>query len=281
MEVLRTAVSVMGSLDPNGTDNSLQASYQRGVRLVAQLPTVAAYFHRLRSGQVLVAPQPDLSNAANFLAMLSGSKPDEESARIFDTALVLHADQGFNASTFAARVIASTESDLYSAIAGALGALKGPLHGGANESVLRMLLKIGEVDQVDGYVNDLLSRRERVPGFGHRVYKTMDPRAAHLKLLSKQLSQRTGEHRWYEMSVRIQDLMMQKMALDPNVDFYSASVYHYLGIPTDLFTPIFAMSRVSGWAAHVLEQYQNNRLFRPRELYIGKKGLTYVPLQQR
>ncbi|MCC7344079.1 MAG: citrate synthase [Deltaproteobacteria bacterium] len=280
MDALRTAVSALSSYDPNPEDNSLEASQARVLRLVAQMPTIVAAFQRIRSGQDLIAPKAALGQAANFLYMLSGKEPDPTSARVFDIALILHADHGFNASTFAARVTASTLSDVYSAITSAIGTLKGPLHGGANQRVMEMLLEIGDKDPL-AYVKDLLGRHEKIMGFGHRVYRTEDPRATHLRKMSQQLSLATGNLKWYEMSKKIEDFMIAEKKINANVDFYSASVYYTLGIPTDLFTLLFAMSRISGWGAHVLEQYADNRLIRPREDYVGPKDQHWVPIAQR
>ncbi|MFO1462809.1 MAG: citrate synthase [bacterium] len=280
MDALRTAVSALASYDPNPQDNSIEASRRRVLSLTAQMPTLVAAFQRIRSGQELVAPKNSLNHAANFLYMLSGKEPDPTSARVFDIALILHADHGFNASTFAARVTASTLSDVYSAITSAIGTLKGPLHGGANQRVMEMLLEIGSQDPLQ-YVKGLLGRHEKVMGFGHRVYRTEDPRATHLRRMSQQLSLATGNLKWYEMSKKIEDFMIAEKKINANVDFYSASVYYTLGIPTDLFTLLFAMSRMSGWGAHILEQYADNRLIRPREDYVGPQGQHYVPLAQR
>ncbi len=280
MDALRTAVSSLSSYDSNPEDNSIEASRRRVISLTAQMPTLVAAFQRIRSGQDLIAPKNSLSHAANFLYMLSGKEPDPTSARVFDIALILHADHGFNASTFAARVTASTLSDVYSAITSAIGTLKGPLHGGANQRVMEMLLEIGDKDPI-AYVKELLGRHEKVMGFGHRVYRTEDPRATHLRKMSQQLSLATGNLKWYEMSKKIEDYMIAEKKINANVDFYSASVYYTLGIPTDLFTLLFAMSRMSGWGAHVLEQYADNRLIRPREDYVGPKDQHYVPLANR
>ena len=280
MDALRSAVSALSSYDPTPEDNSLDASRNRVLRLIAQMPTLVASFQRIRSGQALIPPQAKLSHAANFLHMLSGKEPDPTSARVFDIALILHADHGFNASTFAARVTASTLSDVYSAITSAIGTLKGPLHGGANQRVMEMLIEIGDSDPL-AYVKDLLARHEKVMGFGHRVYRTEDPRATHLRKMSQQLSLATRNLKWFEMSKKIEDFMIAEKKINANVDFYSASVYYTLGIPTDLFTLLFAMSRMSGWGAHILEQYADNRLIRPREDYVGPIDQHWVPIEQR
>ncbi len=280
MDALRTAVSALASYDPNPQDNSVAASKNRILKLTAQMPTIVAAFQRIRSGQPLISPSSKLSHAANFLYLLLGKEPDVTSSRSFDIALVLHADHGFNASTFAARVTASTLADVYSAITTAIGTLKGPLHGGANQKVMEMLMEIGDQDPV-AYVKEALARKEKIMGFGHRVYQTEDPRASHLKRMSEQLSLATGNLRWYEMSKKIEEFMKAEKNLNANVDFYSASLYYTLGIPTDLFTLIFAMSRMAGWGAHLLEQYSNNRLIRPREDYTGPVNQHYIPIEKR
>lgn len=281
MSMLRTTVSAMSAHDPDGWDASPEANERKALRLTARLPTVISYYQRLRTGRSLVRPDPKRSHAANFLAMLSGEEPDEEIARIFDLCLILHADHTMNASTFAARVAASTLSDLHSATVAAIATLKGPLHGGANERVMKMLLEISEVEKAEAHVKDLLARKERIMGFGHRVYKTEDPRATHLRRLSEQAGRRAGDTRWYEMSRRIEEIVMAEKGLYPNVDFYAASTYHALGIPVDLFTPLFAASRVAGWTAHIREQYADNRLIRPESDYIGPQNQQWVPLDQR
>lgn len=281
MSMLRTAVSASSAKDPDGWDTSDEANYRKAIRLIAVFPTLVAYYHRLRSGQHLVPPDPSLSQAANFLWMLKGDKPDEESTRIFDMCLVLHADHTMNASTFAARVCAATLSDIHSAMTAAIAALKGPLHGGANEAVMRMLKEIGRPERARDYILGKLARKEKIMGFGHRVYKTEDPRATHLRRLAEELADKTGDYNNYEISRVIEQTVMEEKGLYPNVDFYAASVYGYLQIPTDLFTPIFACSRVSGWTAHVREQYADNRLIRPDHAYIGPPPRPYVPLDQR
>jgi citrate synthase len=281
MSMLRTAVSASSGYDPDGWDQSEEANERKAIRLIARFPTMIAAFHRLRSGQEVVSPNPKLPHAANFLFMLLGEEPDEEAARAFDICLVLHADHTMNASTFTARVVASTLSDMHSAVTGAIAALKGPLHGGANEAVMQMLEEIGEVDKVEPYVKAKLGRKEKIMGFGHRVYKTEDPRATHLRRLSRELGDRAGDTRWFEISERIAKVVQDEKALYPNVDFYSASVYHYLGIPHDLMTTVFAVSRVSGWTAHVREQLADNRLIRPESEYIGPRDQSYVPIEDR
>lgn len=283
MDVVRTAVSALGMLDPAAIDEAgdPQANLGRAIRLTAATSTIVAAFDRLRKGQEPVSPNKDLSFAANFLYMLKGKEPDEIEAKTFDVALILHVDHEFNASTFAARVTAGTISDIYSAVTAAIAALKGPLHGGANQRVMEMLLEIGELDRVDEYIRGKLERKERIMGMGHRVYKTLDPRAIHLRRMSDELGKRAGETKWLKMSDRIRQIVEEEKGLNPNVDFYSASVYYTLGIDLDLFTPIFAMSRMVGWTAHVLEQYSDNRLIRPRSNYIGSMKETYIPIDQR
>jgi len=241
-----------------------------------------AGFDRLRNGKELIATDPSLSFAANFLYMLTGSKPDEVMERAFNVALVLHADHELNASTFAARVTAATLADIHSAITSAIGALKGPLHGGANEDVIRMLLQVGDPEKAVERVHEMLAKKVKIPGFGHRVYRTDDPRATHLRVLSEELGKRTGHEKLFLMSKRVEDTVKGEKKLNPNVDFYSASTYYSLGIPIDLFTPIFAVSRMSGWTAHVLEQYHNNRLIRPRAEYKGNPdGMKWIPMPER
>ncbi|NGP45025.1 citrate synthase [Bacillaceae bacterium SIJ1] len=281
MAALRTAVSMLGVLDKEADDDSVEANRRKAIRLQAQLPTLVTAFSRIRNGGEPVAPKMELSIAANFLYMLTGKEPDEISVEAFNKALVLHADHELNASTFTARVCVATLSDMYSGITSAIGALKGPLHGGANERVMRMLSEIGTVDNAEPYIQKALDNKEKIMGFGHRVYRTGDPRAKHLKKMSSELTKVTGETKWYDMSVTIEDIVTGQKNLPPNVDFYSASVYHSLGIDHDLFTPIFAVSRVSGWIAHILEQYENNRLIRPRAEYVGKVKETFVPMADR
>jgi citrate synthase len=272
MDVLRTMTSILGHHDPDVSDNSAEATYRKAVRLTGQLASLVATYGRMQAGGGPIQPDPALGHAANFLYMLTGTRPGALATRAFDTALVLHADHELNASTFAARVAAATLTDLHSAIVAAIGTLKGPLHGGANADVMRLLIEIGEdagPERVDDAIRMRLARKVKIPGFGHRVYRTEDPRATHLRRLSKDLGERAGNTRWFEMSQRIERLVTAEKKLYPNVDFYSASTYHTLGIPVDLYTPIFAVSRISGWTAHCLEQYANNRLIRPRTDYIG------------
>jgi citrate synthase len=281
MDMLRTVVSALAFYDPDSSDMSREANLRRSIRLVARFPIIVTTFHRVRNGLEPVEPRQDLLVAGNFLYTLRGEIPDEVSTRAMDVAFILHADHELNASTFAARVTAATLSDMYSAIVSAIGTLKGPLHGGANEGVIKNLLEIGNVENVESWVKSKLARKERIMGFGHRVYRTEDPRATHLREMSRQLGERIGETKWYEISRKMEEVMMREKHLYPNVDFYSASTYYALGIPTDLFTPIFACSRISGWTAHVLEQYANNRLIRPRAEYVGPPSRKYIPIDQR
>ncbi len=283
MEALRTAISEMGLYDPDAAVDAtdLEASRRKAMRLLAQTATIVAADDRIRHGKEPISPRPDLSHAANFLYMLTGEEPDPEIARIFDICLILHADHELNASTFSARVTAATLSDIHSAVTSAVGTLKGPLHGGANEQVMRMLLKIGDADHVEEWIKNALANKVKIMGFGHRVYKTMDPRAVHLKKFSKLMCERVGEPKWYEMSEKIETEVLKQKGLYPNVDFYSASTYYCMRIPIDLFTPIFAISRVAGWTAHVLEQYSNNRLIRPMADYTGPVDLKFVSLADR
>jgi 2-methylcitrate synthase len=282
MDVLRTAVSMLGVYDPLSRDNSIEASAEKAARLMAQTATIVTTFDRLRNGKPLVEPDPKLGFAANFLYTLTGKKPDEVMERVFDIALILHADHELNASTFAARVTAATLSDIHSAVTSAIGALKGPLHGGANEDVIRMLLEAGNEHAAIQHVQEMLATKKKVPGFGHRVYHTEDPRATHLRALSEDLGRRTGHLDLYLTSKKIEEIIKQQKGLNANVDFYSASTYYSLGIPIDLFTMIFAVSRMSGWTAHILEQYRNNRLIRPRAEYTGRPvGQSWVPISER
>ncbi len=281
MDALRTAVSALSFYDPDGADMSREANVRRAIGLTAKFSTIVGTFHRARNGQDPVEPRGDLSIAGNFLYTLWGREPDEVATRTMDVAFILHADHELNASTFAARVTAATLSDMYSAVVSAIGALKGPLHGGANEGVIKNLLEIGGVENVEPWLMQRFSEHAKVMGFGHRVYRTMDPRATHLREMSRQLGERTGQKKWYEMSIKMEEVVMREKHLNPNVDFFSASTYYSLGIPTDLFTPIFACSRISGWTAHVLEQYEHNRLIRPRAEYIGPRDLKYSPIEKR
>ena len=279
--VLRTAFSAMALYDPDGPDMAPEANQRKALRTTAQMGTLVAAIQRVAEGEELIAPQPDRSIAWNFMHMLQGKEPDDVTTRVMDVALILHADHELNASTFAARVTAATLSDYYSAITSALGALFGPLHGGANSGAIKMLRDIGKPDRAGQWVRDALGRHERIMGFGHRVYKVYDPRAEELKKMSKALAQQQGDMTLYEISEQIEEVMREEKRLFPNVDFYSASTYTALDIPGPLFTPIFAVSRIAGWSAHVLEQYAHNRLIRPRAEYVGPRDLKYVPLDQR
>ena len=285
MDVLRTLTSALGHFDPDSGDNSQAANYRKAIRLTAQIGSLVATYGRLQAGGGPIQPDPALGHAANFLYMLTGQRPDALSTRAFDIALVLHADHELNASTFAGRVAAATLTDLYSAIVAGIGTLKGPLHGGANADVMRLLVEIGDdatPERIDEAIRSRLARKIKIPGFGHRVYRTEDPRATHLRRMSKELGERAGNTRWYEMSQRIEATVRSEKKLYANVDFYSASTYYTLRIPIELFTPIFAVSRVSGWTAHCLEQYANNRLIRPRTDYIGPPyPQTFLPLEER
>jgi citrate synthase len=285
MDALRTLTSALSHYDPDAADHSPAACYRKSVRLTAQLGTLVATYGRMLQGGGPIAPDPALGHAANFLYMLTGHRPDPVSTRAFDVGLTLHADHELNASTFAARVTAATLSDVHSAIVSGIGTLKGPLHGGANADVMRLLLEIGEDasnDRAEAFVRDRLSRKLKIAGFGHRVYRTEDPRATHLRRMSKDLGERTGHRRWYELSMHIERVIRSEKGLYPNVDFYSASTFHVMGIPLDLYTPIFAVSRVSGWTAHVLEQLANNRLIRPRAEYTGPAyPQPFVPRDER
>ena len=281
MHAIRTGVSALGCYDTTADDDNMDAQRRKALRLIAQIPVITAYFHRSRQGLPIVAPDPKLGEAANFLWMIDGEKPSVEKESTMDMCYVLHADHGMNASTFSARVTIATLSDMYSAVTTAIGTLKGPLHGGANEGVIKMLKEIGSLDQVDAYVADCLAQKRKIMGIGHRVYKVLDPRAPHLKRMAQILSSKLGEPKWIQMSERIAELMLKEKNLHANVDFYSATVYYSLGIPTDLFTPIFAIARTSGWTAHVLEQLADNRLIRPQSVYTGPVGLTVTPLAER
>lgn len=281
MDMLRTVVSALGLYDPDAADNSIEANVRKAVRLTAKFPIIVTTFQRVRNGQEPVQPREDLSLAGNFLYTLNGIEPNDIAARTMDVAFILHADHELNASTFAARVTAATMSDMYSAIVSAIGTLKGPLHGGANEGVIKNLIEIGSVEAVEPWVKNAFANKEKIMGFGHRVYRTVDPRATHLSEMSRKLGESTGETKWYEMSKKMEEVVMREKRLNANVDFYSASTYYALGMPTDLFTPIFACSRISGWTAHVLEQFRNNRLIRPRAEYVGPRDLKYVPIEQR
>ena len=272
MDALRTLTSALAHYDPDVTESSPDANRRKAIRLTAQISSLVATYGRLGLAGGPIAPDPALGHAANFLYMFTGERPHATATRAFDIALILHADHELNASTFAARVAAATLTDMHSTVVGAIGALKGPLHGGANADVMRLLVEIGpdaSDDRIEEVVLGKLGRKEKIPGFGHRVYRTEDPRATHLRRMSKELGEQNGDTRWFEMSEKIERLVVQEKKLNANVDFYSASTYHALGLPVEMFTPIFAVSRIAGWAAHVLEQYENNRLIRPRAEYVG------------
>lgn len=283
MDVIRTGVSMLGLYDSSlGEDIPLDKNRHRAVSITAKIGVIAAYFHRHRQGLDFPPVRTDLGEAAHFLYLINGEAPTADAAETLDVAYVLHADHGMNASTFSARVTIATLSDIYSAITSAIGTLKGPLHGGANEGVIHMLQEIGEPEKVDAWVEDALAQKKKIMGIGHRVYKVLDPRAPHLRAMAIKLSNELGEAKWIHMSERIAEIMKERKGLNANVDFYSATVYYSLGIPTDLFTPIFAISRTSGWTAHVLEQLADNRLYRPLSEYVGPEpGKKFVPIEQR
>lgn len=281
MDVLRTAVSALDFYDRDGHGTDRENAMKAAIKITGQIGTIAAAWERIRSGKDVVAPDTNLSIAENFLYMLRGEKPDADEARMFDIALILHADHELNASTFTTRVVAGTLADMYGAVTAGIAALAGPLHGGANTNVMKMLIEIDDPAKIDDWVEKALSEKRKIMGIGHAVYKTEDPRATWLRKFSKQMAERKGESKWFEMSQRIEQLMMEKKGMYPNVDFYSASTYYLMGIPLDLFTPIFAVSRISGWTGHILEQYANNKLIRPRAEYIGKRDQKYVPIGER
>ncbi len=279
MAALRTAVSMLSLYDVEADDT--EVNYQKAIRVLAKVPTLIAAFARVRKGLEPVSPNRDFGFAENFLYMMTGEKPSPLAVRTLDLALVLHADHELNASTFTARVCVATLTDIYSGVTAAIGALKGPLHGGANEAVMNMLKEIGSIDQVESYVADKIEKKQKLMGFGHRVYKNGDPRAKYLKAVSRDLAGQTGDTKWFEMSDKIEEVFVAEKGIKPNVDFYSATVYHSLGIDHDLFTPIFVISRTSGWLAHILEQYADNRLFRPRAEYVGPGLQKYIPIEER
>jgi citrate synthase len=281
IDVLRTAISALEFYEPSARDISPEASRKTSIRLTAQFPTLVAAAERLRNGLEPVAPLPDANIATNFLYMLKGEKPSEHDAHLFDVCLILHADHELNASTFTARVVAGTLASVYASVVAAIGALSGPLHGGANTNVMKMLLEIGDLDNVESFLKTALAEKRKIMGFGHAVYKTEDPRATHLRQFSKEMGERAGNMKWYEMSRKVEEVMMREKGLYPNVDFFSASTYYMMGIPLDLYTPIFAVSRITGWTAHILEQYADNKLIRPRADYVGPRNVTYVPIEKR
>jgi citrate synthase len=280
-DVLRTVVSALEFYDPEAKDLSREAALRTATRLTAKFPTLVAASARISNGLEPVAPRADLNIAANFLHMLKGEPPPEHEAHVFDVALVLHADHELNASTFTARVVAGTLAGMYGAVTAAIAALSGPLHGGANTNVMKTLLEMGELSQVESYLKRALAEKKKIMGFGHAVYRTEDPRATHLRKFSREIGERAGNTKWFEMSHKIEEVMKRDKGLYPNVDFYSASTYYMMGIPLELYTPIFAVSRISGWTGHVLEQYADNKLIRPRADYIGKRDLPYIPITER
>ncbi|HEX8175467.1 MAG TPA: citrate synthase [Pyrinomonadaceae bacterium] len=281
MDTLRTVVSALDFYDKGARDQTSEGHLRTATRLTAQLPTIVAVIGRLREGKEPVKPKPELNIATNFLYMLRGEMPSEEDARLFDVCLILHADHELNASTFTSRVVAATLADIYGSVTAAIAALSGPLHGGANTNVMKTLLAIGEVENVESYIKNALSTKAKIMGFGHAVYRTEDPRATHLRRFSKELGERAGNTKWYDISRRVEEVVMREKGLYPNVDFYSASTYYMMGIPLELYTPIFAVSRISGWTGHILEQYANNRIIRPRAEYTGPRNVAYVPIDER
>ena len=282
MSMLRTSVSAASAYDPDGWDQSPDANYRKAIRLLSLMPTLMASYDRHRRELPTVEPNPKLPHAANLLYMLTGEEPDQRAAEIFDTVFILYGDHTMNASTFTARVVASTLADMHSAVTAAIAALKGPLHGGANEEAFHMLEEIGSVDRAEEYVKDLFERKQLIMGFGHRVYRTVDdPRATILRRLAKELGESAGDTRWFDISEAVERIVLQEKGLRANVDFYMASVLHYLGLPTDLFTPLFAAARAAGWTAHIREQYADNRIIRPDSEYIGPRDQTWVPIEER
>lgn len=281
IDVLRTTTSALEFYDPTSRDLSRDATVRTATKLTAQFPTLVAAADRIRKGLEPVKPNRSLNIAANFLYMLKGEAASEQDARLFDVALILHADHELNASTFTARVVAGTLADMYGAVTAAIAALSGPLHGGANTNVMKMLLEIGELANVESYIKKALAEKRKIMGFGHAVYKTEDPRATHLRRFSKEMGERLGDSKWYEMSRKVEEVMMREKGLYTNVDFFSASLYYMMGIPLDLYTPIFAISRISGWTGHILEQYADNKLIRPRAEYVGARDVRYIPIEKR
>ena len=282
MNALRTGISALGCFDADADNNEPGPLQEKALKIIAQIPVITAYFHLHRQGKTLVESRDDLSEAANFLYLMNGGvEADPESVATLDMCYVLHADHGMNASTFASRVTVATLSDIYSGITSAIGTLKGPLHGGANEAVIRMLQEIGSLENVDPYIEDCLATKKKIMGIGHRVYKVLDPRAVKLRGMVQKMGEKIAEPKWIQMSDKIAGIMQEKKGLHANVDFYSASVYYSLDIPIDLFTPIFAIARTSGWSAHILEQLADNRLIRPQSDYIGPEGLKATPIESR
>jgi citrate synthase len=281
MDALRTAISALAFYDKKAKDTSRENSIRTATRLTAQFPTIVAAIDRLRNGKEPVQPKADLNIATNFLYMLRGEMPATEDAHVMDVALILQADHELNASTFTGRVVAGTLADMYAAVTAAIGALSGPLHGGANTNVMKMLLEIGDVERTEQYIKDALAAKRKIMGFGHAVYQTEDPRATNFRRFSKEMAERIGNSKWYEMSLKVEETIKREKGLFPNVDFFSASTFYMMGIPLDLYTPIFAVSRISGWTGHILEQYANNKLIRPRAEYIGPRNVPYVPIDER
>lgn len=281
MHALRTGISALGCFDQEADDHSASSLRCKALKLIAQVPVIVAAFHRLRQGKEPLPSDPELGEAANFLYLIDGEKPSREKEQTMDLCYILHADHGMNASTFSSRVTIATLSDMYSAVTSAIGTLKGPLHGGANEGVIKMLQEIGSLENVDPYLDHALANKQKIMGIGHRVYKTLDPRAPHLRDMAQKLSAQLGEPKWIQMSDRIAKTMLERKHLNANVDFYSATVYYSLGIPIDLFTPVFAIARTAGWTAHILEQLSDNRLIRPQSKYTGPVGLKVAPIEQR
>jgi citrate synthase len=281
MDVLRTAVSSLDFYDKDGHGTDRENALKAAIKLTGQIGTIAAAWDRIRNGKDVVAPDKSLNIAENFLYMLRGEKADADEAKMFDICLILHADHELNASTFTTRVVAGTLADMYGAVTAGIAALAGPLHGGANTNVMKMLLQIGDLDRVESWVDQALAEKRKIMGIGHAVYKTEDPRATWLRKFSKQMADKKGESKWFDMSQKIEQIMHEKKGMFPNVDFYSASTYYLMGIPLDLYTPIFAVSRISGWTGHILEQYGNNKLIRPRAEYIGPRDLKYVSINER
>jgi citrate synthase len=281
MRALQASAAILGMHDPDTTDNSHAGNLRKAIRLTSQFATAICAHHRVRSGQAPVPPAPDLSHAANFLYMLSGTRPSVVTVKAFDASLTLYAEHELNASTTTTRVIASTQSDMHSAVAGGVGALKGPLHGGAGEAVMRTLMEIGEVAQVDAFADRALAEKRRLMGFGHRVYRAGDPRAAILRGMAEEACRQSGQFKWYEMAVKLHERIGKAKGLIPNVDFYSAPLFYSLGIPVDLFTPVIAAGRVAGWTANIIEQHDDNRLIRPRAEYVGPRARPWVPRGQR
>jgi citrate synthase len=281
MDVLRTAVSSLDFYDKNGHGTDREHAVKAAVRITGQIGTIGAAWDRIRNGKEPIAPDKNLSIAENFLYMLRGERADQDEEHMFDVCLILHADHELNASTFTTRVVAGTLAGMYGAVTAGIAALAGPLHGGANTNVMKMLLEIGDPDKVDTWLDQALAEKRKIMGIGHAVYKTEDPRATWLRRYSKHMGEKKGEMKWFNMSQRIEQLMHEKKGMFPNVDFYSASTYYLMGIPLDLYTPIFAVSRISGWTGHILEQYANNKLIRPRAEYIGPRDLKYTPIDER